>query len=166
MAEHHLIIDHLKFGYEGLFNAAELYNVISHFFYERGWDWMEKFNLEQVTPTGKHIKLILEPSKSVSDFYKIAVSIKVHMTDLKDVEVEQEGKTLHLNHGQIKITFDGYVVSDRSGEWTSKPFYWFLTVLAQKYFFRDRFARMEAWITNDVEDLHERIKTYLNVFKY
>ena len=137
MSERSLIIDHLKLSYDGLFNAAELYNLVSSFFFEKGWDWYEKFNLEQITPTGKQIKIVLEPWKSVSDFYKIAVAIKIHLVDVKDIEVEQEGKMLRLNQGQIKITFDGYVVSDRQGQWTSKPFWWFFTIISQKYFFKN-----------------------------
>ncbi len=166
MAERNLIIDHLKLSYDGLFNAAELYKVISSFFFEKGWDWYEKFNQEIVTSTGKQVKLLLEPWKSVTDFYKIAAAIKVHLTDLKDVEVEHQGQTLHLNQGQVHITFDGYVITDRHGVWTNRPFYWFLTIIAQKYFFRNHFARMETWIKSDIDDLHGRIKTYLNTCKY
>ncbi len=161
-----LVIDHLKLGYEGLFNATELYNLISEWFYDKGWDWYEKMNQELVTPQGKQIRLILEPWKSSSEFYKISMRIKLNMHDVKEVEVENNSQKLRLNHGVIRITFDGYVSWDRQEVWTKKPFYWFLGVLFQKYFFKQHYAKFEAWITSDVDDLHQKIKTYLNVFKY
>ena len=50
MVERVLIVDHLKFSYEGLFNASELYSLISGWFFEKGWDWYEKMNDEIITP--------------------------------------------------------------------------------------------------------------------
>jgi len=166
MAERTLVVDHLKFSYEGLFNAAEVYNLISSFFFEKGWDWYEKINQEQVTPEGKQIRMVLEPWKSSSDFYKLVISIKLNMADVKDVEVEHENKSLKLNQGKINLTFDGYVVSDRHGVWTDTPFRWFLTIISQKYFFKDHFNKLETWVKSDIDDLHGKIKNYLNVFKY
>ena|SRR3989338_2199754 len=166
MGERKLVIDHLKFSYEGLFNVSEFYALISSWFFEKGWDWNEKMNQEQITPEGKQIRLILEPWKSVSDYYKLIMHLKINFIDVKDVEVEHNTETLRLNQGVIRMTFDGYVLSDRQSEWTTKPFRWFMSVLFDKYLFKDHFAKFETWIKSDVDDLHTKIKNYLNVFKY
>lgn len=166
MAERRLIVDHLKFSYEGLFNVNELYSVISTWFFEKGWDWNEKINQEQITPEGKQIRIVLEPWKSSTDYYRLVMHIKVHCIDVKDVEIEHEGKPLRLNQGLVRITFDGYVVSDRKGYWSGKPFLWFLSILSQKYFYKEHFTKLEDWIKSDVDDLYNKIKNYLNVFKY
>ena len=166
MSEKTLVIDHLKLGYEGLFNPAELYNIIASFFYEKGWDWLEKMNEEVITPEGKNIRIIFEPWKNLSDYYRITVRIKLHCVNLKDVEVEHDGKVVRLTHGVIRMTFDAYVISDRLGKWSGNPFYWLVVLLADKYFFRNHFEKAEAWINADVDDLHNKLKNYLNVFKY
>ncbi len=166
MVERHLVIDHLKLSYEGLFNAAELYNLIVSFFYEKGWDWYEKMNEEQVTPTGKQIRILIAPWKSSSDYHKLTIHMKIHMIDVRDVEIEQDGKNIKVNHGIVRITFDAYVVSDRKGKWSRDPLKWFIGTVAEKYFFKDHFAKFQRWVTSDVDDLHNKVKTYLNVFKY
>jgi len=166
MSEKFLVVDHLKLGYEGLFNAAEVYNIIASWFFTKHWDWHEEINMERVTPEGKQIHQIFRPWKSVSDYYKIIMHIKVNMIDVKDVEVEHDGQTLRLNQGKLTILFDGYVLADRNDQWTGKPFTWFFTIIANKYFFRNHYQKMETWIKGDVEDLHGRLKTYLNTFKY
>ncbi len=166
MAERHLIIDHLKFSYEGLFSVSELYSLIVSFFFEKGWDWVEKMNEEQITPQGKQIRLVLEPYKGVTDYHKLIIKMKVNMIDVKEVEVEKKGKKLKLDHGVVRITFDGYVLSDRHGVWEGKPFFWFLSFILEKYFYRRHFASTQNWLEGDVEDLHQKIKNYLNVFKY
>ncbi|MBI2151942.1 hypothetical protein HYU21_04410 [Candidatus Woesearchaeota archaeon] len=162
MSEKFLIIDHLKLGYKGLFNAAELYNVIASWFFGKGWDWKEAVNMERVTPEGIQIHQVHEPWKSVSDYYKIYMRITLNMIDVKEVEVEFEGKTLRLNQGEVRMTIDGYVVADRNNFWTEQPFLWFFTIISQKYFFKNHFQKFEAWIKGDVEDLHDRVKNYLN----
>ncbi|MBU0456975.1 MAG: hypothetical protein ABH824_06715 [Nanoarchaeota archaeon] len=166
MVERTLVIDRLKLSYDGLFNTSELYSVISSFFFERGWDWYEKMNQEQVTPEGKQIHIILEPWKNISDYYKITASIKIHLTDIKDVEVEHDKQILNVSQGSVKITFDGFVVSDRANNWNEKPFYWFLSIILEKYFFKNHYDKAASWIESDVEDLHHQIKSYLNTFKY
>ena len=87
------------------------------------------------------------------------------MTDLKEVEVEHEGQNLKLNQGMLKITFDGYVVSDRKGKWSGKPTHWLLSILMEKYFYRNHLAKFETWMKADIEDLMYKIKSFLNVYK-
>ncbi|MBI2572783.1 hypothetical protein HYV86_02900 [Candidatus Woesearchaeota archaeon] len=166
MADRTLVVDHLKFSYEGLFNAEELYAVISTFFFEKGWDWNEKINQEQVTPNGKQIRLVFTPWKSSTDYYKLKVEIHLQMLDVRDVEIEQNGKNLQVQHGQIRMLIDGFIMSDRAGKWTGSPFYWFVGFMIEKYFFNRHVAKLEAWIKSDIDDLYTKIKNYLNVFKY
>jgi hypothetical protein len=166
MAETNLVVDHLKFSYEGLFSAAGVYSLISSYFFEKGWDWNEKMNEEQITPDGKQIRLVLMPWKSISDYYVMKVRIKVNMIDLKEVEVKQKEEVLKLDHGLLRITFDGYVMSDRNNQWAKKPLYWFLSIILEKYFFHHHYERIENWVKKDIETLHDRIKSYLNVYKY
>ena len=166
MGERHLVIDRLKLQYEGLFNTDELYTLIQTFFYTRHWDWHETMNQEIHSPSGMQIKLIFDPWKSVSDYYKILMNIKLNFIDVKNVEVEHEGRKINMNHGNIRFLIDGYVLSDRFDQWSDKPFTWFLSVLMEKYLFKSHYRKKEIWIKSDVDDLHNQIKNYLNMTKY
>ena len=166
MVERRLVLDHLKLSYEGLFKASELYALIQSFFFEKGWDWYEQLNQEQITPDGKQIKIILHPWKASTDYHKISMKIKILMVNVKDVEVEHENKKLKMDHGVIRMTFDGFVLSDRNGKWTNKPFLWFLSIIFERCIFKSDFEQLETWIKSDVDDLHGKIKSYLNVMKY
>ncbi len=172
MAERHLIVDHLKFSYEGLFNTSEVYNIIASFFYERGWDYHEKLNQEIITPNGKQIKIIFLPWKNISDYYKLQIMIKTNFIDIKEVEVEHDAVNLKINQGLIRITIDGYIISDRKNAWSLDPkdkksvFHWLFAMIMEKYFFRNHFAKFETWVKSDVDDLLNKIKSYLNTYKY
>jgi len=164
--ERYLVIDHLKLTYEGLSNAAELFSLIQEWFYEKGWDWHEKTNQEITTPEGKQLHLILEPYKNVSDYYRLMVKITLNISNLKEVEVELDSKTVKSQQGVIRMIIDGYVLSDRKRQWDRRPFYWFLALVLEKYFYRDHFKQFEAWLRDDIDDLYDQIKSYLNAYKY
>ena len=168
MSDRTIVLDHLKFSYEGLFNIAEFYSIIPEFFYNRNWDWHEKMNEELITPEGKQIRLIFEPWKNAGDYYKIKVRIKLNVTNLKEVEVEHEGETLRLNQGLIRMTFDAFVINDRKDLWhlKNKPFYWFLTVIFDRYLFKHNFNKFERWVKHDVDELLYKLKSFLNTHKY
>lgn len=166
MTERTLVVDQLKFSYEGLFSASELYKLIDGWFYEKGWDKKELLNQELVTPNGRQMKLILEPWKTITDYFKLHMSIKLHMHDVKDVEIEKDGQKIKINQGEVKIIFNGYVLSDSNGVWNQKPFFWFLSILFNKYFFKDNYNRAERWVLSDVDDLYQKVKSFLNVNRY
>jgi len=166
MTERHLIVDQLKLSYEGLFDLAELYRLIDGWFYDKGWDKYEHINQEQITPDGRQIRLVLEPWKSITDYFKLIIRIKANFTNVKDVEVEKDGRQIKVNQGEIKITFDGYVVSDRRGLWNDKPFYWFISILFNKYVFKEHYNKSERWLLSDVDELYQKIKSFLNVYRY
>ncbi len=166
MAENKLVIDQLKLAYEGLFDFSELYRLIDGFFFDRSYDNMEVMNQEQVTSAGKQVRIILEPEKGITDYFKLVIRIRLYGTDLKEVEVEKEKAKLRLSHGQLKITFDGYVISDRNSKWENSPFLWLIRVLGDKFIFREHYDKAEKWLINDVEDLQQKIKSFLNLHRY
>ena len=164
--ERKLVVDQLRLSYEGLFDLPELYRVIDGFFYEKGWDKLERINQEQITPEGRQIRIVLEPWKSATDYFKLIIQIKLNARNVTDVEVEKEGAKIKLNQGDIKMTFNGYVLSDRQKKWEGSPFYWFLHIIFNKYFFKEHHDKAERWVLSDIDDLYQKIKTFLNVYKY
>ena len=166
MVERYLIVDRLKLTHEGLFNFDELHNLISSFFYEKGYDWYEKMNQVIVTPSGKQMHIILEPWKNISDYYKLIISIKINVADLKEVDVQADKSVIRTGQGTLRMIFDGYVISDRKNKWGEKPLYWYLSMLFEKYFFKEHYHKAETWVKADVEDLHYKIKSYLNSFTH
>lgn len=166
MPDKRLIIDQLKLSYEGLFNASELYRLIDSWFYEKGWDKVEKMNQEMLTPEGKQIRILMEPYKNITDYFKLVIRIKITLTDVKDVEVEKDGELLRLNQGLVRFIFDGYVITDRKALWESTPFLWFMRTIFDRYVFKQQSGRAERWLRSDLDDLHTKIKTFLNTTQY
>ena len=166
MSEKRLVIDQLKLTFDGPFDLPGLYKLIDNFFYERNWDKFEKLNTEQVLPTGRNIKIELVNWKSITDYYKITMRIRLYSKDLIHTSIEHDGKTVELNKGKVMLVIDGYVDADRHGKWEGSPFNWFLREIFDKYIFKGHFGKAEQWLVSDVNDLYGQIQTYLNVYHY
>ncbi|MFC1801638.1 hypothetical protein ACFLZB_04195 [Nanoarchaeota archaeon] len=165
MSEKKLVVDQVKFTYEGLFDLNEFYRLLESFFYQRNWDRREDMNIEQVFPTGKHIQWELYPFKNITDYYRMHLSIKARFIDVVKVEVEHQGSKVKMDQGRVRLIFDGYIESDRNTLWESKPFFWFLRTVIEKYFYREHFLKQQKWLLSDFEELMTRIKTFFNVYR-
>src|SRR3989344_7031639 len=121
MSEKKLVVDQLKLTYSGLFDFYGLYHMIDGFFYEEGYDRMEKKNYEQVLPSGKDIELDMRPWKKQTDYAKSIIQIRIIVTELKDVEIEKEGVKHKINQGNILIIINSFLDTDYENRWESSP---------------------------------------------
>ncbi|MBW3003978.1 hypothetical protein KY328_05825 [Candidatus Woesearchaeota archaeon] len=166
MSEKKLVLDHLTLEYNGLFDTNELYRLIDGYLSEKKYDKFEKRNIEQVTPSGKHIELELNPWKTVTDYTKLWMKITILMTNVKEVEVEKDGIKIKLNQGNVHIVFDGYVETDKENKWEGTPLFTFFRTIVDKYVIKRYVQSWENEITEDIMLLHSQIKGLLNLYRY
>lgn len=166
MAERQIIVDHMRLGYEGLFDVTQLYTMINEWFREKGYDKKEKKNLESVTPTGKYIELELEPWKKITDYAKFVIKLRILMKDIKEVEIMRDGIKAKINQGSITIVFDGYLETDYENRWEQKPTFFFLRTLFDKFVFKPYTERFKARLIDEVNQLHTNVKAFLNLYRY
>jgi hypothetical protein len=166
MPEKKLIVDQLKLTYEGLFDLNGLYRMIDSWFYEKQYDRWENRNYEQVLPTGKDIELELLPWKKTTTYFKNTIRIRLRCLNVKDVEIEKEGVKFNINQGTVRIIFDGYLETDYENWWGEKPMFYFIRTLFDKYIYKSHFKYYENWLLHDIRDLHARIQSFLNLYKY
>src|SRR3989338_925205 len=166
MSENRLIVDQTKLTYEGVFDLKGLFEMITQFFYEKGGDYVEKLNTEQIMPQGKTIKIELAPYKNITDYYKLIYRIRIYGTGIKQVELSKDGAKVPLDDGKLMIVIDGYIMSDRYNKWENQPVQWFFRALVDKYIFKVHFLKAEQWLLSDIDDLYLRIKSFLNVYRH
>ena len=166
MAEREVLVDKERLTYEGLFSMADLYSLIDEYFEEKGYDKREKKNIERVTPEGKNIEIWLEPWKKITDYAKSVISLRILVADLKEVEVEKEGVKIKVNQGNVQMVFDVFLETDYENLWESKPMFFFLRTLVDKYIYRDYTNRNKGEAVNDMRTLLYQIRSYLNLFRH
>lgn len=166
MPERRIVVDELHLDYEGLFDAKELLKLIDNFFRERGYDKREIRNVESVRPNGKRIEIVLMPWKSITDYAKYEIKIRLWMEDLKEVDVKKDNAKIKINQAKVKFIIDSYLTTDTEGRWEAKPLFFFLRTFFDKYFFRFYTSKWEEGLIEHTKEFHTEIKSFLNLHRY
>jgi len=166
MAEREVVVDHARLSYEGLFSVPELYKLIDTWIRERGYDKLEKKNIEKIERDGKYIEIEILPWKKITDYAKNVLRLRIIMSNVKDVEIERDGKKIKLNQGKVKIVSDAYLETDYEHRWEGKPIFFFLRTVFDKYFFKPYTQSYRENVLKDYNDLIGQIKSFLNLYRY
>ncbi len=166
MSERRLVIDHMTLTYEGLFDLHELYTLINLWLKDKGFDLREQRNQEQVRPNGKFIEVEMLPWKKITDYARHVIRLNIRILSMKDAVVEEDGKRVKLNKGMIKLVMDGYLDTDYEDRWESKPFYFFIRTLFDKFVYRTYSTQYEELLVENCLQLHSTIKAFLNLYQY
>jgi hypothetical protein len=165
MTEREPVVDKYKIKYEGLFSSRELYKLIDVWFEDRGYEKKEMRNVEIVKPEGKYVQIDLEPWKCYTDYAKFVIKIKYMLTDLKEVEIEKDNVKVKLNQGKILLIFDSWVETDYFNRWETKPLFFFLRTVFDKYIYKPYTMGYRSKCREDTMTLITQIKSFLNLYQ-
>lgn len=167
MVERHLVIDDKRIKYEGVFDAKGLFDVITSWASDKGYWVVEKSHVESLKNDGKFIEFNLNPVfKKVTDYAKFVFKLKIQLSDIKDVVVEQDHRKVKLQDGKVNIRIDANLETDYEGKWENKPFLYFLRTVFEKYVFGSSLARFDSQIREDGSVLETNLKSFLNLGKF
>jgi len=147
----------------GYWNYKDLYNFCYNWLKDEGYKLKEKEYIEKISPAGKEIILKWEASKKITDYFKHVIEVDWHILFMKDAEVEQDGKKVSTNKGEVGITLKANLVRDYEERWEDKPFYKFLRGVYEKYIIRATKEEYEDDLEDKAKEFLKEIKAFLNL---
>lgn len=166
MAERLIVVDKDRLEYDGLFDVKDVHKVLQDWASDKGYWLVEKIHSETTRPEGKTIDLVLEPFKKVSDYIKLIVKIRVQFSNVKDVVVERDDKKVKVQEGKVSMLMTGIIETDYEHKWETKPVWYTLRVLLDKYVLSPFMSAYEREVKNDCESLKNNVKGFLNLSKF
>ena len=166
MAEIKTLIDGKKVVYEGLFNMKDLYRTIDKWFFEHGYDKQELKNFEDISENERQVILEILPYKKISDYARIEVRIFLIVSHLTDVEIERTGVKIKTNKGRTDFSFDCYLVTDYENKWETRPIYYFMRTIFDKFVFKVYTSKFEKEAVKDTLEVEDEIKAFLNLNRF
>lgn len=167
MVEKNLIINNRTINYKGVFRADELLRTIGETLDKLNYEKQEKKTEEEVTTSGKNIRVELRPFKNKSSFASLMIKIKINMMGIVEVFKEVDGVKKKFQQGELELVFDAWSITDYAARWGMKPWFFFLKGFINKYFYR--FPSEEVFVVEVKKDtayLVEQIRSLLNLYKY
>ena len=61
---------------------------------------------------------------------------------------------------------NGYLQTDWQSRWNNRPFLWFMNIMMDRYIVGYYTAKFRSNVLADVNDVHTKIKNFLNMYKY
>ncbi len=166
MAERMIVVDKERLDYEGLFEAKALFDVLKQWATDKGYWLIEKKHGEATKPEGKVIDFDMEPFKKFTDYAKSIIKIRMQFTDVKDAIVERDGKKIKLQEGKMVLIIDGILETDYEHRWESKPVFYTLRTIFEKYLYTPFVSGFERGVKEDVMALKNNVKAFLNLTRY
>jgi hypothetical protein len=166
MAEIKILIDGRSLSYEGVFNIRDLYKTIDMWFKDRGYDKQEIKNWEDVSETEKQIVLEIIPYKKVSDYARIDIRIFMIFSKLMEIEVEKDNIKHKMNKGRAEFYFDAYLVTDYENKWETKPIFFFLKNVFDKFIYRSYISNYDSEAIRDCTEIENEIRSFLNMNRF
>jgi len=166
MPERDELVHHHKITYEGIFSVAELFNIVDDFFAKKSYTRREILNQEMVKPEGKHIEVFHEFYRLVSDYIRKVIQVRLILTNVKEVETTIGKAKVKLNQGKVQIVFNVYLETDWEGRWGSKPIYYVIKTILDKFVFKPFTGGYKAEILDDFQHVSSNIKSFLNLYRY
>jgi len=166
MAEVMIIVDHIKFEYEGIFDPKAFFRFVSSWFNERKIQKTELKNFEYHTPEGKAIEWETIYLKKITDYNRYLYKLRVIASGLKKVEVKVGKKNMHLSKGNFLMYFDGYIEHDYLNKWDYVPLFIFFRTLFDKFMYKSYTERFEQRLTQDMHKLYDEVERFFNVYRH
>lgn len=161
-----LIVDHEKIDYSGPLEVTNLLRTIENFIWERGFDKRQEKDFEQNTERGKFIEWQIAPWKTITDYTRYIIKVRVLGYDIGKTDVVKNGKKIKVDNGRIIIVIDGFVEYDVESRWEQKPILHFLRTIYDKFIFKVYTERFEQRLIHDINHLHDHIEKFLNLYRH
>jgi len=165
MSERLIVVDLEQVSFEGVFDAKGVVATMKDWAFDAGYFIIEKKHGESVTQEGKWVDMDMEAIKKLTDYAKSIVKIRLQFQDVKDIVVERDGKKVKVQEGKVELTLSGVLETDYEGRWESKPLFYVMRTIFEKYVLTPFVHGYERTVRHDLMLLKDNVKSYLNLAK-
>ncbi|MDK2849897.1 MAG: hypothetical protein PWP03_359 [Candidatus Woesearchaeota archaeon] len=166
MSEKEVVSPESKISYEGFFEPKQLFRVIQKWLKENHYDLVEKEAFEKALDNKRFAKYSLEPFKAINDYAKFIIKLKITLSDLEDVVVEYHNQKLPMSKGKVSISLTGVFETDYENRWDTKPFYFFLLTIFNKFILKTENTYLKGRLKDEINSLKFEIKSFLNLYRF
>jgi hypothetical protein len=144
------------------FSMIELYRTLKAWFDLHSYNFYEKEYEDTVRGDKKSVSIKWEGQKPVDNYTKFLINLSISLKNYQIVDTKK-GKTVE---GDLKIKYDAAIQSDYEERWENNAFFKFTRGIFDKFISTGKRERHEKEITEDLHDIFNRTKSYLNLQKF
>lgn len=165
MPDRDVIVKEGKVKYTGPFDLELLYRKLQEWIKRARFKApREKRYVERVKPFGKIVDISWDASKEQLDGYlRMELEVKFLIVGLGDIEVDQGGRKIKLQKGDLEITFSSTLVRNAKGEWPDKSV---MRRLYERYVVPEKVEFYKIELYKDTEKVMDETKNFLALYRF
>ncbi|MBS3106109.1 hypothetical protein J4419_00405 [Candidatus Woesearchaeota archaeon] len=157
MEEKKLVVDGIRFTYNGPFDIYEFHREIDRWMERKHFQKEIKKKQEQVEQDHKRLEYVFELWHKLSNYSIAVVRMKAFFDDVVDFEVERKGHKRMLQSGAVLVVFDGFIEENIDDWWGQKPWWAFLKSLIDKYIWHFWWNAHDDHVIEPCYDLYDTL---------
>ncbi|MBI1969943.1 hypothetical protein HYS48_04580 [Candidatus Woesearchaeota archaeon] len=160
-----IFIDREKVHYHGLFELRAFRPMIVQWAKQNHYILDEIHGSELVEEESKDIHIHFLLQKKLAEYYFSVITMEVHMEHLKDKEVKLSGKSRTLQGATVEVTFNGFLMSFLQYRWESKPWFYFLRTVIDKFVYKIDRNVYQNQLISDAGDLMNKTQAFFLLYQ-
>ncbi len=156
-------ISSAKISYTGLGDFKAAYKHGHEWLASRGWKVSEEKYSEKVTGEAKEIEFKWSCSRTLTDYFKGKVTLDWKLDNLKDVQVEIDGRRQSMQQFKIEIKIKGVLEKDYKSKWTGTNTHKWMKEVYHKYVIPQRVSEKEGAVGDTVTGFKEEMKAFFDL---
>ena len=152
-----------KLKQTGHWKYTDVYNLAFTWLKDHQYNLQEDLYNEKLSTNGKEIIIAWTAGKKITDYFQFQIKIDWHILGMKDAEVEEAGKKIKTNKGEVEIAFKANIIKDYEKRWEDKPLWKFLRGVYEKYVIKETVDEFEDDLKNDIKDMIKEMKAFLRI---
>ncbi|HDP74047.1 MAG TPA: hypothetical protein ENN46_03785 [Candidatus Woesearchaeota archaeon] len=166
MAEKNIVFEKSSIKYKGFFEAKQLFLIIDGWLKDNNYVKAEKTSIQKNNDSIMYAQHKLEPFKKVSDYARFIIKIDITLSDVESVLIEKEGQKIPVEKGEVACDFTGLLETDYQNKWDTKPIYFFMKTVFDKFIFRSERSNIDSELKGEINDLMNEVKSFLNLYRF
>jgi len=150
--------------YAGIFNFKDFYQFCFKWLKgEMDLKVIEDEYEEKVKGNTKEVKVKWTASAKVSDYFAFQVKVEMEIKNLAEVEINQNGKKVHTNQGELKLKVKGILEKDPKGQFETTASTKFWRGVYETFIIPSRIKEYEDKLSGGCDEFLGQAKAFLDL---
>jgi len=152
-----------KISFEGIGDFKAVYKHAYQWLIDARWKVTEEKYSEKVKGEGKEIEFEWSCAKELTDYFKAKLTIKWKIENLKDVEVEIDGRRKKMQEFKLEAKLRGVLEKDYKSKWETTSTHKFMKDVYHKYVIPARVEEKEDEVRGAMIGFRDELKAFFDL---
>jgi hypothetical protein len=153
-----------KIKWKGIFSFKDLYEFTYNWLREETeLDLAEKKYKEKIAGDSKNIEIEWQGTRKLTDYFRMDVKVTFNIIALTKIEINQDGRKIKTNKGEVEISVKGTMVRDYEGKFEVSPTKKVWRGIYEKFIIPARIEEYEGKIIKECDTFLQQTKALLDL---